>query len=146
MTKFRLYPKQGSSLYALVIIHDTREQMLAQLNPNSQNTEKLRAFESGIQKWKHGKKLPIFTEIHCHKNDLSPELIAHELIHATFTYALRVGLKPEKKKEDYIVGKLGILPNADNDEEKFCSAHTKMFIDFVIKIFELQKKNKLNAY
>jgi hypothetical protein len=144
MIRFRLYPKENTSLYAIVNVHDTKEQMLKKLKP-SQRRPTLRAFEAGTVRRLGGRKLPIFTELHFHRQDLSPELLAHELNHALFTWSIRIGLKLVDKQE-FSAKNIGIL-SKDSDEERFCTAHSYMFVRLFQKLmkagaFKVPQKTK----
>jgi len=77
--------------------------------------ERIRVYGDGRPPRKSGE----FCEIECHRIGLNIEIIAHEVVHATFRWADRVGLTvPVDRDDDH--------PDCSDEEERFCYALGRM--------------------
>ena len=126
--RFRVYPERRSRLYFGVVVWPTLKSMRVATATSRSRGATMRwetlSFRKGTQR-----KDPIMGEIHLSKRHLTMEVLTHELMHATLTWARRKGLQE------------GLLNNDCEQrtrslEERVCYAHGRMGRDLVARCIE----------
>lgn len=127
--RIRLFPEPASSLHVTVRVSATVKAMRrdaracgATLGSRervwglSHNFTRIRILPCGRQR-----KRPQFGNVFLSATGLTPEIVTHELAHATFAWAARVGIHVDEV-------------HPFTDEERWCYAHGRMVADLTRRL------------
>lgn len=122
--RVRIYP-ENRALYAIVNVWRTESDMYRH-RPLDRNHSGSCTDTEG---WHAGKKRPQFAEVNLHRGALDSETVCHEITHAAWAWARRVGWAME---EDRLRA-----TDASESEERFCYALGRMVRQFVDRTWAL---------
>ena len=130
----RVYCSPNSRLYTKVVVCETRKEQF-------RGIEKIKklpvAITFGTRRYgDNGHLLPIFAETRLLATQIDFEVVSHELLHATFCWVDRKGLKlsdiPESEYSKTNIGKYMKMKGI-NVEEEMCHTHGFMVQQFFEK-------------
>jgi hypothetical protein len=134
--RIRVYPEEGSRLYALAHVWPTVGAMRTALKIRgpkyaaiNQDIEVYRVHPDGS-----ARKFPVFAHVHFPRRNMGGGIVAHEFLHTTLAWARRLALD---LKSMYWRGQDEDDPNVSAVEERLCMAHGRMVAQFINRCYEL---------
>lgn len=136
LATFRLYPA-GRYFYALVNIWPTKKAMYAH-RPLQRDHDAACTGISSRTVYTDGtsRKNGFFAELNFYKGYIGIGAVSHELTHAAFNWAERVGLCLNTQTIKESNNSKGVLPE-EHAEERFCYAIGDMVKQFTVKCYKL---------
>lgn len=137
LARIRVYPEDGSSLYAVGVVWRTKREMREHLRrcdvEKPYDTAAIN-MEMEVIAYKPGRrprKLGLFSEVHFSQRQMGGGLVAHEFFHTTCAFARRVGIPGGTIFGDR-TGR-----HVTSNEERLCMAHGRMVAQFINRCWKL---------